>query len=68
MRLFGDEEVTRSDFESAIASELDDMTEAVRDTFRRADALPSDVGTVLLTGGSSLIPAVQRAALKSARI
>lgn len=60
MRLFGDAEVKRSDLETAIATELDNMASAVEETFQRAGAQPSQVGTVLLTGGSSLIPAVQQ--------
>jgi hypothetical protein len=59
IRLFGDLEVTRADFERATGSELDCAVEAVTQTLSRAAASPSDVGAVLLTGGSSLIPAVQ---------
>lgn len=59
MRLFADEEVSRSDFEQATRGELGLVVSAVDDTFRRAGMAAGDVGTVLLTGGSSLIPAVQ---------
>jgi hypothetical protein len=59
MRLFGDEEVGRSDLETAIAEELDLMVSAVGDTLVRGGLEEKAVGTVLLTGGSSLIPAVQ---------
>jgi len=59
MRLFGDEQVQRSDFERATKDELDLVIRAVSDTLNRGGLTASDIGTVLLTGGSSLIPSVQ---------
>ena len=59
MRLFGDAEVNRKDLQDAIGGELDLAVAAVKDTLARAGAVVGDVGTVLLTGGSSLIPVVQ---------
>lgn len=54
------ESVTRDDLEAAIGSELEDASASVADVLRKANLDPVDVGAVLLTGGSSLIPAVQR--------
>ena len=59
MRLFGDFEVRRVELERAIGGELDRMASAVTETMARAGVPTTDVGTILLTGGSSLIPAVQ---------
>jgi hypothetical protein len=59
MRLFGDVEVRRAELERAVGAELDGMAAAVAETLTRAGARTTDVGTVFLTGGSSLIPAVQ---------
>jgi hypothetical protein len=59
MRLFGDAEVTRAELEEAIGGELDRAVGAVHDTLDRGGVRAVDVGSVLLTGGSSLIPALQ---------
>ena len=57
--MFGDAEVTRSELEQAIGGELDRAIDAVHDTLHRGGVHADDVGSVLLTGGSSLIPALQ---------
>ena len=59
MRLFGDLEVTRTDFERAVEPEMLEMVAAVQATLSRAQLDASEVQTVLLTGGSSLVPVVQ---------
>ena len=58
MTLFN-HDVTRADFEAAIRLQLDEAIDAVADTLRRAALRPRDVGQVVLTGGSSLLPALQ---------
>jgi hypothetical protein len=55
-----DEEVTRDELERAISPEVDLALEALGDALARGNVAPRAVGTVLLTGGSSLIPLVQR--------
>ena len=53
------EDVTRDDLEAAIGDELDGAVNSVSDVLRKAGMNSADVSGVLLTGGSSLIPAVQ---------
>jgi hypothetical protein len=53
------EHVTRLEFENAIEPELRSVVAATNDALAHAGLRAQDVGTVLLTGGSSLIPAVQ---------
>jgi hypothetical chaperone protein len=55
-----DERVTRADFESWIADELDAMATCVDGLLRRARLRPEHIDRVFLTGGSSLVPAVRR--------
>ncbi|MDH3684592.1 MAG: Hsp70 family protein, partial [Myxococcales bacterium] len=55
-----DEPVTRTDFESWIADELDAMATCVDGLLKRARLRPEHVDRVFLTGGSSLVPAVRR--------
>lgn len=59
MRLFGDLEVSRTDLDRAVVRELDEAVRAVEVTLARGGIGAASIGTVLLTGGSSLIPAVQ---------
>lgn len=59
IRLFGDLEVSRNDLERAIASELDKALLAVASVVARGGIDAATVGTVVLTGGSSLIPTIQ---------
>ncbi len=59
IRLFDDLEVSRTDLDRAIGFELDKAVVAVEDALARGGIRAGDVGTVMLTGGSSLIPAVQ---------
>jgi hypothetical protein len=54
-----EKEVTRGDFEAAIAPALADVEAAVAACLQRGGVRPRDVGHVLLTGGSSLIPSLQ---------
>ena len=54
-----DEKVGRATFEEAIAPLLDGVKEEVLRTLERADLGPDDLGWVVMTGGSSLIPVVQ---------
>ena len=51
--------VTRTEFDAAIGDEVSAAVLAVRDALGRAGVHAANVGTVLLTGGSSLIPLVQ---------
>ncbi len=55
-----DEAMTRLRFEAIIASHLDAISAGIDETLRRAGLRRDDVDVVLPTGGSSLIPAVQR--------
>jgi molecular chaperone DnaK (HSP70) len=57
--VFGGARVGRDDFESAIAPLLDDIDTLVRATVASAGLDVGDVDRVVMTGGSSLIPAVQ---------
>lgn len=59
IRLFDDLDVTRGELDRAISPELDRAMTAVRHTLDRAGMNAKAVGTLLLTGGSSLVPAVQ---------
>ena len=52
-------EVTRLQFDEAIEPALDGLIEAVDDCLLRGQIRPEQIGHVMLTGGSSLIPAVQ---------
>jgi hypothetical protein len=52
-------EVRRGDFEQAIEPALGDVLAAVDDCLQRGGVSTHDVGHVVLTGGSSLIPALQ---------
>jgi hypothetical protein len=52
-------EVTQSEFNRSIEPALSDLMYAVDDCLRRGSVDVSKVGHVILTGGSSLIPAVQ---------
>ena len=51
--------VTRAELERAIAPEVEAVVQAVRDTLVRAELSSHEISTVVLTGGSSLIPLVQ---------
>jgi hypothetical chaperone protein len=52
--------VNRSDFEQWIAPELTRMEESLDELLQRAGVAPGEVDRVFLTGGTSLVPAVQR--------
>ena len=52
--------LSRREFEDVVNDSLVKVEEAVLETIRRADIAAKDVDIVLRTGGSSLIPAVQR--------
>lgn len=54
--------VDREDLERAIVPVLDRIERLVRDAVARGELQPRDVDRVVMTGGSSLIPAVQRQA------
>ncbi|HEY5647619.1 MAG TPA: Hsp70 family protein, partial [Pseudomonadales bacterium] len=52
--------LTRGDFEALIADQLAQVDQALGDTLSSAGLMEQDIDIVLCTGGSSLIPAVQR--------
>lgn len=54
------EKITRGEFESVIESDLQSVSACVSETLAKAGADEKDIDIVLLTGGSSFIPAVQR--------
>jgi hypothetical chaperone protein len=51
--------VQRDDFEEWIAPELDQIAEGVEAVMRSAAVTPAQIDRVFLTGGTSLVPAVQ---------
>jgi Hsp70 protein len=53
------ETATRAEFEDAIGPEIQAALQIVRQTIAQAGLGPEEIGTVLLTGGSSLVPLVQ---------
>lgn len=50
--------ITRAEFEQLISGQLERFEEAVSETIRRAGLGDAEIGLVLRTGGSCLIPAV----------
>ena len=52
--------VTRAQFESWIAPELEAIEEALDDVLANASIAATDVDRVFLTGGTSFVPAVRR--------
>lgn len=53
-------EVSRGEFESWIAADLDRIAQTVDAALEQARMTPHDIDHVFLTGGTSLIPAVRR--------
>lgn len=53
------EPVTRAELETAIAHELRRLERCLDGLLARLELRPDDIGTVFLTGGTSLIPAVR---------
>jgi hypothetical chaperone protein len=51
--------VEREDFEEWISPELDQIAEGVESVMNRASLKPAQIDRVFLTGGTSLVPAVQ---------
>jgi hypothetical chaperone protein len=51
--------VERADFEEWIAPELDQIAEGVESAMKAAQTEPAQIDRVFLTGGTSLVPAVQ---------
>ena len=51
------EEVTRAEFEAAISVQVHEARACVLDAVQRAGCEPAEIGLVITTGGSSLIPA-----------
>lgn len=51
--------ISRSDFESWIAPDLERIGAAVDEALERAGMTPRDIDRVFLTGGTSLVPAVR---------
>ncbi len=49
----------RDDFEDWIGPELDQIAEGVETVMRAAKVTPEQIDRVFLTGGTSLVPAVQ---------
>jgi len=54
------EVVTRAQFESWIAPELESIEEALDDVLANASIAATDIDRVFLTGGTSFVPAVRR--------
>jgi len=52
--------VSRAEFETMIADQLNRFAEAVNETLSKAQIKPTDINIVIRTGGSSLIPAVRQ--------
>src|SRR6202030_1879374 len=57
--LFIEQTVQRADFEEWIAPELDQIAEGVEAVMQSAHIVPAQIDRVFLTGGTSLVPAVQ---------
>jgi hypothetical chaperone protein len=55
-----DEGLTRRQFEIIITDHLDAIDAGIDDTVKAAGLAPGDIDVVIRTGGSSLIPAIQR--------
>jgi len=55
-----DERILRSDFEAMIAPEIAEVTRNIRAILKDAHMRPDQVGVVLRTGGTSLVPAYAR--------
>jgi hypothetical chaperone protein len=55
------EDVTRGQFEAAIAAQVRSARACVLETVERAGCAPEQIGAAITTGGSSLIPAFRRA-------
>jgi len=55
-----DESLTRKQFEIIIADHLDSIDTGIEDTVRSAGLAPGDIDVVIRTGGSSLIPVIQK--------
>ncbi len=55
------EQLTRAEFEAAISVQVNEARQCVLDTVARAGCAASDIGLVITTGGSSLIPAFRQA-------
>ncbi len=55
-----EEPITRSEFETFIAKDIDAISKCVVGTLNEASITKSEIDKVLLTGGSSFVPAVQR--------
>lgn len=56
MLLFGGVDVLREDLERAIGPEIDNAVVEIQTTLVRGGLRPVEVGAVVLTGGSSLVP------------
>jgi hypothetical chaperone protein len=54
-----EQNVERADFEEWIAPELDQIAEGVEAVMKSANITPEAIDRVFLTGGTSLVPAVQ---------
>jgi molecular chaperone DnaK len=52
--------LTRDEFEAAISDKLQEVEDTVRHTIETAGVEPTRIGTILMVGGSSRIPAFQR--------
>jgi len=59
-------EASRADFEAAIAGQIDRLQEAAAACIVSAGLKPAAIETILLTGGSSRVPAVRAAIARAA--
>jgi hypothetical chaperone protein len=59
-------EAARADFESAIADQIDRLQQAASACIASAGLKPAAIDTILLTGGSSRVPAVRSAIARAA--
>lgn len=55
------QEITRSEFEAAVAAQVRSARECALSAVQEAGCEPEEIGLVITTGGSSLIPAFRRA-------
>jgi len=55
-----EEEITRQEFEQAIADEIGKIESCADDTLKKSGLMPVDIDIVFITGGSSYVPCIRR--------